>query len=176
MKVGLFINTQFPEGFNLTDRILEMIAQVRAARDAGFASLWFPHHWLTHPPLHRSGDCGMLVGCLYLPKGKSGRRARNSIRTRMRGPSPTVSAPPSTAPGTRPTTRARPSPAGRHLRPTAAARRPVDPRPRPAAAKSVKRGNGRALATQSPATTPATTMADLAQPRAQPFRPHAAKN
>jgi hypothetical protein len=44
MKVGLFINTQFPEGFNLTDRILEMIAQVRAARDAGFASLWFPHH------------------------------------------------------------------------------------------------------------------------------------
>jgi alkanesulfonate monooxygenase SsuD/methylene tetrahydromethanopterin reductase-like flavin-dependent oxidoreductase (luciferase family) len=21
----------------------------RAARDAGFASLWFPHHWLTHP-------------------------------------------------------------------------------------------------------------------------------
>ena len=23
--------------------------QVRAARDAGFASLWFPHHWLTHP-------------------------------------------------------------------------------------------------------------------------------
>ena len=28
MKVGLFINTQFPEGFNLTDRVLEMIAQV----------------------------------------------------------------------------------------------------------------------------------------------------
>jgi len=49
MKVGLFINTQFPEGFNLTDRVPEMVAQVRAARDAGFASLWFPHHWLTHP-------------------------------------------------------------------------------------------------------------------------------
>jgi hypothetical protein len=26
-----------------------MVAQVRSARDAGFASLWFPHHWLTHP-------------------------------------------------------------------------------------------------------------------------------
>jgi alkanesulfonate monooxygenase SsuD/methylene tetrahydromethanopterin reductase-like flavin-dependent oxidoreductase (luciferase family) len=26
-----------------------MVVQVRAARDAGFASLWFPHHWLTHP-------------------------------------------------------------------------------------------------------------------------------
>ena len=49
MKVGLFINTQFPEGFNVTQRVPEMVAQVRAARDAGFVSLWFPHHWLTHP-------------------------------------------------------------------------------------------------------------------------------
>ena len=49
MKVGLFINTQFPERFNLAERVPEMVAQVRAARDAGFASLWFPHHWLTHP-------------------------------------------------------------------------------------------------------------------------------
>ena len=49
MKVGLFINTQFPEGFNVSDRVPEMVEQVRAARDAGFASLWFPHHWLTHP-------------------------------------------------------------------------------------------------------------------------------
>src|SRR5207253_7608197 len=49
MKVGLFINTQFPEGFNLAERVPEMVAQVRASRDAGFASLWFPHHWLTHP-------------------------------------------------------------------------------------------------------------------------------
>jgi hypothetical protein len=49
MKVGLFINTQFPEGFNLVDRVPEMVAQVRAARDAGFSSRWFPHHWLTHP-------------------------------------------------------------------------------------------------------------------------------
>ena len=49
MKVGLFINTQFPEGFDVAARVPEMIEQVRAARDAGFASLWFPHHWLTHP-------------------------------------------------------------------------------------------------------------------------------
>jgi hypothetical protein len=39
MKVGLFINTQFPEGFNLAERVPEMVAQVRAAREAGFASL-----------------------------------------------------------------------------------------------------------------------------------------
>jgi alkanesulfonate monooxygenase SsuD/methylene tetrahydromethanopterin reductase-like flavin-dependent oxidoreductase (luciferase family) len=49
MKVGLFINTQFPEGVDVGARVPEMIEQVRAARDAGFASLWFPHHWLTHP-------------------------------------------------------------------------------------------------------------------------------
>src|ERR1700733_15020745 len=49
MKVGLFINTQFPEGFNVAECIPEMVAQVRAARDAGFASLWLPHHWLTPP-------------------------------------------------------------------------------------------------------------------------------
>jgi len=49
MKVGLFINTQFPQGWHLGDRVPEIVEQVHAARDAGFASLWFPHHWLTHP-------------------------------------------------------------------------------------------------------------------------------
>jgi alkanesulfonate monooxygenase SsuD/methylene tetrahydromethanopterin reductase-like flavin-dependent oxidoreductase (luciferase family) len=49
MKVGLFINTQFREGANVAERVPEIVAQVRAARDAGFSSLWLPHHWLTHP-------------------------------------------------------------------------------------------------------------------------------
>src|SRR3954467_232812 len=49
MKVGLFLNTQFPEGTSVADRIPEMVTQVRAARDAGFKSIWFPHHWLTYP-------------------------------------------------------------------------------------------------------------------------------
>jgi alkanesulfonate monooxygenase SsuD/methylene tetrahydromethanopterin reductase-like flavin-dependent oxidoreductase (luciferase family) len=49
MKVGLFINTQFPEGVPVAARIPEIVQQVRAARDAGFSSLWFPHHWLTYP-------------------------------------------------------------------------------------------------------------------------------
>jgi hypothetical protein len=35
MKVGLFVNTQFPEGFNLAERVPETVAQVRSARDAG---------------------------------------------------------------------------------------------------------------------------------------------
>jgi alkanesulfonate monooxygenase SsuD/methylene tetrahydromethanopterin reductase-like flavin-dependent oxidoreductase (luciferase family) len=49
MKVGLFVNTQFPEGVDVAARVPEIVEQVRAARDAGFASLWFPHHWLTQP-------------------------------------------------------------------------------------------------------------------------------
>ena len=49
MKVGLFLNTQFPEGNNVAARVPEMVEQVLAARDAGFKSLWFPHHWLTYP-------------------------------------------------------------------------------------------------------------------------------
>src|ERR1700761_8649721 len=49
MKVGLFINTQFPEDTIVADRIPEIVAQVHAAREAGFRSLWFPHHWLIYP-------------------------------------------------------------------------------------------------------------------------------
>ena len=49
MQVGLFINTQFPEGNDVAARVPEMVEQVRVARDAGFKSLWFPHHWLTYP-------------------------------------------------------------------------------------------------------------------------------
>lgn len=49
MKVGLFVNTQFPQGCDVAARVPEILEQVRAAREAGFSSLWFPHHWLTHP-------------------------------------------------------------------------------------------------------------------------------
>ncbi len=49
MKVGMFINTQFPEGDSVAARIPELVEQVRIARDAGFSSLLFPHHYLTAP-------------------------------------------------------------------------------------------------------------------------------
>ncbi len=49
MKVGLFINTQYPEQVDVPAQIPALIEQVRVARDAGFKSLWFPHHWLTEP-------------------------------------------------------------------------------------------------------------------------------
>lgn len=49
MKVGLFINTQYPEGVDVPAQVPALVEQVRVARDAGFKSLWFPHHWLTAP-------------------------------------------------------------------------------------------------------------------------------
>ena len=49
MKVGLFINTQYPDGTDVPALIPDLIEQVRVSRDAGFRSLWFPHHWLTEP-------------------------------------------------------------------------------------------------------------------------------
>jgi alkanesulfonate monooxygenase SsuD/methylene tetrahydromethanopterin reductase-like flavin-dependent oxidoreductase (luciferase family) len=48
-KVGLFINTQWPEETNVAAEVPLLVEQVRVARDAGFRSLRFPHHWLTYP-------------------------------------------------------------------------------------------------------------------------------
>ena len=79
MKVGLFINTQFPEGDPVAARIPELVEQVRVARNSGFASVLFPHHYLTAPlqmlqitPLmaYLLPECGnMIVGgnILLLP-------------------------------------------------------------------------------------------------------------
>ncbi len=49
MKVGMFINTQFPEGEPVAARVPELVEQVRVARQSGFTSLLFPHHYLTEP-------------------------------------------------------------------------------------------------------------------------------
>jgi alkanesulfonate monooxygenase SsuD/methylene tetrahydromethanopterin reductase-like flavin-dependent oxidoreductase (luciferase family) len=49
MKIGMFINTQFPEGDPVAARIPELVEQVRVARQSGFSSLLFPHHYLTAP-------------------------------------------------------------------------------------------------------------------------------
>lgn len=49
MKVGLFVNTQSPAGADMRARVPDLVEQVRTARDCGFASLWFPQHYLTAP-------------------------------------------------------------------------------------------------------------------------------
>jgi alkanesulfonate monooxygenase SsuD/methylene tetrahydromethanopterin reductase-like flavin-dependent oxidoreductase (luciferase family) len=45
----LFLNTQFQPGQDVAAHVPDLVAQTRAARDAGFKSLWFPHHYLTGP-------------------------------------------------------------------------------------------------------------------------------
>lgn len=49
MKIGMFVNTQFPEGDSVAARIPEVVEQVRVARQSGFVSVLFPHHYLTAP-------------------------------------------------------------------------------------------------------------------------------
>ncbi len=98
MKVGLFLNTQFPAGDNVVARIPELVEQVRLARDCGFASLWFPHHFLTAPlqmlQIHTAMAYlvpeakGMLIGpnilILPLPTGRH-RAGRSGTRNRPIG-------------------------------------------------------------------------------------------
>ena len=40
---------QFQPGQSVAAHLPDLVAQTRAARDAGFKSLWFPHHYLTGP-------------------------------------------------------------------------------------------------------------------------------
>lgn len=49
MRLGLFLNTQYPEGVDVAAHIPDLVAQVRTARECGFTSLWLPHHYLTAP-------------------------------------------------------------------------------------------------------------------------------
>ena len=47
MKFGLFISTQFYADQDLGAAISFMSEEARSARDAGFESVWCPHHYLT---------------------------------------------------------------------------------------------------------------------------------
>lgn len=49
MKIGLYLNTQFEPTQSVVAHLADLVTQTRVARDAGFASLWFPHHYLTGP-------------------------------------------------------------------------------------------------------------------------------
>ncbi|MEQ9641926.1 MAG: hypothetical protein RIM84_18020 [Alphaproteobacteria bacterium] len=47
MKFGLYAMTPFPLGNDLDGAVQRLAAQVRAMRDAGFASIWLPRHIVT---------------------------------------------------------------------------------------------------------------------------------
>lgn len=48
-QFGLFLSSQFPAEDSLPARLTQLRRQVRAARDAGFWSIWTGSHHLTHP-------------------------------------------------------------------------------------------------------------------------------
>lgn len=49
MKFGIFLGTQHPETDDMAQRLRDLRAQVRAAREAGFDSIWAGQHFLTDP-------------------------------------------------------------------------------------------------------------------------------
>ncbi|HXJ77428.1 MAG TPA: LLM class flavin-dependent oxidoreductase [Candidatus Methylomirabilis sp.] len=49
MKFGLELNTQYPPDESAVAHLDENVAQVRAARDAGFDSVWAGQHYLSSP-------------------------------------------------------------------------------------------------------------------------------
>lgn len=49
MRFGVFLGTQHPETDDMHGRSLELVEQVRAARAAGFDSIWAGQHFLTAP-------------------------------------------------------------------------------------------------------------------------------
>ena len=68
MKIGIFLATQWPEGADLSTEIDNLCAQVRACREAGFASIWVGQHFLTGPKMQML-QLGPLLARLA-PEGK----------------------------------------------------------------------------------------------------------
>ena len=65
MHAGLFVTLETESRFDLTAHLAELTAQVLAARDAGFDSLWFPQHFVTGPDMSQfaaSPIMGYLAG------------------------------------------------------------------------------------------------------------------
>ena len=49
MRYGLYLNPQFPNTGDPKAALDGLLAQARAAKGAGFASIWLPHHFATSP-------------------------------------------------------------------------------------------------------------------------------
>ena len=65
MHAGLFVTLETESRFDITAHLAELTAQVLAARDAGFDSLWFPQHFVTGPDMRQfaaSPIMGYLAG------------------------------------------------------------------------------------------------------------------
>ncbi|MFN0029473.1 MAG: LLM class flavin-dependent oxidoreductase [Acidimicrobiales bacterium] len=79
LKLGIYVNSQHPETDDASQRLSELVAQVRLAADAGFDSIWAGEHHLT-PGYHffpqltllshlaaYSGDMALGTNLVLLP-------------------------------------------------------------------------------------------------------------
>src|SRR4051794_27895020 len=65
MKIGLFITLEWEAANDDGRHIPNMLAQVKAAKDAGFSSLWLPQHFVSGPNMRQlstSPILGLLAG------------------------------------------------------------------------------------------------------------------
>jgi alkanesulfonate monooxygenase SsuD/methylene tetrahydromethanopterin reductase-like flavin-dependent oxidoreductase (luciferase family) len=67
MKFGFYVNPQFQDDSHLAAATDNMAEQVRTARDAGYSSLFVPHHYLSQPM--RMFQANILLGRLATEAG-----------------------------------------------------------------------------------------------------------
>src|SRR4051794_15076723 len=53
MRVGLFVTLETEASYDVTGHLGAIREQIRAARDAGFDSLWLPQHFITGPTMRQ---------------------------------------------------------------------------------------------------------------------------
>src|SRR4051794_36832691 len=60
MKIGLFVTLEWEAAQDDGRHLPNMMEQVRAARDAGFSSLWLPQHFVSGPKMRQLATSPML--------------------------------------------------------------------------------------------------------------------
>jgi alkanesulfonate monooxygenase SsuD/methylene tetrahydromethanopterin reductase-like flavin-dependent oxidoreductase (luciferase family) len=60
MKIGLFVTLEWETANDDGHHIPNMLAQVKAAREAGFSSLWLPQHFVSGPNMRQLSTSPML--------------------------------------------------------------------------------------------------------------------
>jgi alkanesulfonate monooxygenase SsuD/methylene tetrahydromethanopterin reductase-like flavin-dependent oxidoreductase (luciferase family) len=76
MHAGLFITLETESRFDVSAHLADLTAQVRAARDSGFGSLWFPQHFVTGPSM-RQFAASPIMG--YLANLSGGMRMGTAV-------------------------------------------------------------------------------------------------
>ena len=76
MKAGLFVTLETESRFDVTAHLDEMTGQVKAAKDAGFDSIWFPQHFVTGPTMRQFASSPIMG---YLASVSGGMRMGTAV-------------------------------------------------------------------------------------------------